>query len=88
MQSGLLGILNEILFIPSEANLGIIPRTVNIAISLNIPSEPDRMADKSGCQNTNIGEVWDSQPKWTGYWITNNSIYWNLRIDNVLNINW
>ena len=57
MQSGLLGILNEILFIPSEANLGIIPRTVNIAISLNIPSEPDRMADKSGCQNTNIGEV-------------------------------
>ena len=59
MQSGLLGILNEILFIPSEANLGIIPRTVNIAISLNIPSEPDRMADKSGCQNTNIGH-WGS----------------------------
>ena len=47
----------------------IIPRTVNITISLSIPSEPDRMADKSGCQNTNIGEVWDSQPKWTGYWI-------------------
>ena len=79
MQSSLLGIFNEILFIPSKANLGKYSSKVNITISLNIPSEPDRMADKSVCQNTNIGEVWEeekvnSQPKWTGYWITNNYV--------------